>query len=129
MKRKKIKKYLTNTEKCGIIKYTKTKGIDSMKKVAMYIAEDGTQFKDEESCVLYEREQKAKQQEIDSLLRSAMRIKEICKEHFDSMEETDDHPCASCPIWQSANKTKITLCPFMLYTDLGEVKPGDWGLE
>lgn len=30
-----------------------------MKKITMYIAEDGTQFDNEKNCVLYERKQKA----------------------------------------------------------------------
>lgn len=102
-----------------------------MKKVMMYIAENGTQFDNERDCILYEREQKAKRQEIDNLLRSAMRIKVICGEHYDFKGETGGHPCASCPIWQSENKMLTTHCPFMveeIYDD-APVIPYDWGLE
>lgn len=103
-----------------------------MKKITMYIAEDGTQFDNEKNCVLYERKQKAKQQEIDNLLRSAKRIKEICGEHYDYKRKTGKHPCASCPIWQSKNEMIITQCPFMFeenYNPSDPITPYDWGLE
>lgn len=102
-----------------------------MKKVTIttYIAEDGTQFEDERSCVLYERERKTEQQEVDNLLCSAMRIKKICEKHFDFKKETGKHPCASCPICQSENQMKTMFCPFMFDDGFEEIKPYDWGLR
>lgn len=100
-----------------------------MKKITMYIAEDGTQFEDEKNCVLYERKQKAKQQEIDNLLRSAKRIKEICGEHYDYEGETGKHPCASCPIWNSDNKTLTARCPFMFETRYEDFTPFEWSIQ
>lgn len=104
-----------------------------MKKVTLYIAGDGTQFDNEKDCILYERKQKAKRQEIDNLLRSARRIKEICVEHYDYERKTGKHPCTSCPIWQSKNEMIIAQCPFAFeennYEPADPITPYDWGLK
>lgn len=100
-----------------------------MKKVTMYIAEDGTQFDNERNCILYEREQKAERQEINNLLRSALKIRKICEKHFDFKRKTGKHPCASCPIWRSENEIKLVSCPFMFDCEGEEIKPYDWGLD
>lgn len=98
-----------------------------MKEITMYMAEDGTRFEDEKICALYEKKQK----EIDNLLRSARRIKEICKKHFDAETATHSHPCASCPIWRNKNKMSTTCCPFMveIIDDDVPITPSSWGLK